>query len=240
MKTAFSTGEGKVFLAVDYSQIELRLLAHLSGDPHLVAAFNEGEDFHAETAARVFGVPIDRVTPELRSRAKAVNFGIVYGQQAYGLSQSLEIPMAEAREMIDAYFQAYPGVRTYLDRTVDEAKATGYAETMYGRRRPIPELKAKNPVQRGFGERTAMNHPMQGSAADIIKIAMARVARRLEAEGFAARMILQVHDELDFECPVSEVERLSAMVKEEMEGACELKVPLIAEVSSGPTWAEAK
>ena len=240
VKTAFSTGEGKVFLAVDYSQIELRLLAHLSGDPHLVAAFNEGEDFHAETAARVFGVPIDQVTPELRSRAKAVNFGIVYGQQAYGLSQSLEIPMAEAREMIDAYFQAYPGVRTYLDRTVDEAKATGYAETMYGRRRPIPELKAKNPVQRGFGERTAMNHPMQGSAADIIKIAMARVARRLEAEGFAARMILQVHDELDFECPVSEVERLSAMVKEEMEGVCELKVPLIAEVSSGPTWAEAK
>ena len=238
VKKAFSVEEGSVFVAIDYSQIELRLLAHLSGDEHLVSAFNEGEDFHAETAARVFGVAVDEVTPQLRSRAKAVNFGIVYGQQAYGLSQTLDIPMAEAREMIDAYFRAYPGVRTYLDETVAFAKQTGYAETMYGRRRPIPELRV--PAQRMFGERTAMNHPMQGSAADIIKIAMVRVAERLRAEGFAAKMILQVHDELDFECPASEVDALVAMVREEMEGVAQLRVPLIADASIGETWAEAK
>lgn len=240
VKTAFSAGEGSVFLAVDYSQIELRLLAHLSCDEHLVRAFNEGEDFHAETAARVFGVPVSEVTPDLRSRAKAVNFGIVYGQQAYGLSQSLHISMAEARDMIDRYYEAYPGVRTFLDNVVARAKQTGYAETMYGRRRHIPELKAKNPQLRGFGERTAMNHPMQGTAADIIKIAMARVSRRLEEEGFAAHMILQVHDELDFECPVDEVERLTAMVREVMEHVVDLRVPLIAEASTGITWADAK
>ncbi len=240
VKTAFSAGEGSVFLAVDYSQIELRLLAHLSGDEHLVRAFNEGEDFHAETAARVFGVPVSEVTPDLRSRAKAVNFGIVYGQQAYGLSQSLHISMAEARDMIDRYYEAYPGVRTFLDNVVARAKQTGYAETMYGRRRHIPELKAKNPQLRGFGERTAMNHPMQGTAADIIKIAMARVSRRLEEEGFAAHMILQVHDELDFECPVDEAERLTAMVRDVMEHVVDLRVPLIAEASTGITWADAK
>lgn len=240
VKTAFSAGEGSVFLAVDYSQIELRLLAHLSGDEHLVRAFNEGEDFHAQTAARVFGVPVSEVTPDLRSRAKAVNFGIVYGQQAYGLSQSLHISMAEARDMIDRYYEAYPGVRTFLDNVVARAKQTGYAETMYGRRRHIPELKAKNPQLRGFGERTAMNHPMQGTAADIIKIAMARVSRRLEEEGFAAHMILQVHDELDFECPVNEVERLTTMVRDVMEHVVDLRVPLIAEASTGITWADAK
>lgn len=240
VKTAFSAGEGSVFLAVDYSQIELRLLAHLSGDEHLVRAFNEGEDFHAETAARVFGVPVSEVTPDLRSRAKAVNFGIVYGQQAYGLSQSLHISMAEARDMIDRYYEAYPGVRTFLDNVVARAKQTGYAETMYGRRRHIPELKAKNPQLRGFGERTAMNHPMQGTAADIIKIAMARVSRRLEEEGFAAHMILQVHDELDFECPVDEVKRLTTMVRDVMEHVVDLRVPLIAEASTGITWADAK
>lgn len=240
VKTAFSAGEGSVFLAVDYSQIELRLLAHLSGDEHLVRAFNEGEDFHAETAARVFGVPVSEVTPDLRSRAKAVNFGIVYGQQAYGLSQSLHISMAEARDMIDRYYEAYPGVRTFLDNVVARAKQTGYAETMYGRRRHIPELKAKNPQLRGFGERTAMNHPMQGTAADIIKIAMARVSRRLEEEGFAAHMILQVHDELDFDCPIDEVERLTTMVRDVMEHVVDLRVPLIAEASTGITWADAK
>lgn len=240
VKTAFSAGEGSVFLAVDYSQIELRLLAHLSGDEHLVRAFNEGEDFHAETAARVFGVPVSEVTPDLRSRAKAVNFGIVYGQQAYGLSQSLHISMAEARDMIDRYYEAYPGVRTFLDNVVARAKQTGYAETMYGRRRHIPELKAKNPQLRGFGERTAMNHPMQGTAADIIKIAMACVSRRLEEEGFAAHMILQVHDELDFECPADEVERLTTMVRDVMEHVVDLRVPLIAEASTGITWADAK
>ena len=239
VKTAFSAGEGSVFLAVDYSQIELRLLAHLSGDEHLVRAFNEGEDFHAETAARVFGVPVSEVTPDLRSRAKAVNFGIVYGQQAYGLSQSLHISMAEARDMIDRYYEAYPGVRTFLDNVVARAKQTGYAETMYGRRRHIPELKAKNPQLRGFGERTAMNHPMQGSAADIIKLAMRQVQTRLMEEGFRARLLVQVHDELDFSAPADEVAALEDMVREVMEHVVELKVPLLADVSAADTWAEA-
>ena len=228
-----------VFLSADYSQIELRLLAHLSGDEHLVAAFNSGADFHASTAARVFGVPVEEVTPQMRSRAKAVNFGIVYGQQAFGLAQSLEIPMAEAKEMIDRYFEAYPGVRAYLDRTVEEAKEKGYAETMFGRRRHIPELHMRNAVQRGFGERTAMNHPMQGSAADIIKKAMVEVSRRLVEDGFESRLLIQVHDELDFSVPQGEIDRLSAMVKDVMEHVCELSVPLIADVSYGATGAEA-
>ena len=228
-----------VFLSADYSQIELRLLAHLSQDEHLVAAFNSGADFHASTAARVFDVPVEDVTSSMRSRAKAVNFGIVYGQQAFGLAQSLEISMAEAKDMIDRYFEAYPGVRTYLDRTVEQAKECGYAETMFGRRRHIPELKARNAVQRGFGERTAMNHPMQGTAADIIKIAMNEVARRMEAEGFKAKLLIQVHDELDFSVPQDEIEPLSALVKDVMEHAATLSVPLIADVSYGKTWAEA-
>ena len=204
-----------------------------------MAAFNSGMDFHAATAARVFGVPVEEVTPELRSRAKAVNFGIVYGQQAYGLSQSLDIPFGEAKEMIDRYFEAYPGVRAYLDETVERAREAGYAETMFGRKRHIAELKARNAQQRGFGERTAMNHPMQGSAADIIKMAMNEVQRRLRSEGFSARLMLQVHDELDFSVPEGEVERLSAMVTEVMEGVTELKVPLVVDAAWGPTWAEA-
>ncbi len=240
VKTAFSAGEGSVFLAVDYSQIELRLLAHLSGDEHLVRAFNEGEDFHAETAARVFGVPVSEVTPDLRSRAKAVNFGIVYGQQAYGLSQSLHISMVEARDMIDRYYEAYPGVRTFLDNVVARARQTGYAETMYGRRRHIPELKAKNPQLRGFGERTAMNHPMQGTAADIMKLAMVRVHHRLKREGLRARLLMQVHDELIVECPASEREQVERLLTEEMEQAAQLSVPLIAEAHSGKNWLAAK
>ena len=229
---------GERFLSADYSQIELRLLAHLSGDEHLVAAFCSGADFHAATAARVFDVPVEEVTPELRSRAKAVNFGIVYGQQAFGLSQSLGIPFGEAKEMIERYFAAYPGVRSYLDATIEEAKAKGYAETMFGRKRHIPELKASNAATRGFGERTAMNHPMQGSAADIIKLAMTEVQRRLMAEGFKARLLLQVHDELDFSVLEAEIEALSAMVREVMEGVAELRVPLVADVSWGASWAE--
>ena len=230
---------GQVFLSADYSQIELRLLAHLSGDPHLVDAFNSGQDFHAQTASRVFGVPVDQITPQLRSRAKAVNFGIVYGQQAYGLAQSLDIPFGEAKDMIDAYFAAYPGVRAYLDEVVAQAKQDGFAQTMFGRKRHIPELRAKNAQQRGFGERTAMNHPMQGSAADIIKIAMVQVRNRLAAEGFEAKLMLQVHDELDFSVPQAEVERLGAMVKDVMQNVVQLKVPLLVDVSSGSTWAEA-
>ncbi len=231
--------DGSLFMSADYSQIELRLLAHLSGDEHLRAAFNSGVDFHSATAARVFGIPIEDVTPELRSRAKAVNFGIVYGQQAFGLAQSLDIPFDEAKDIIDRYYEAYPGVRTYLDDTVAKAKECGYATTMFGRKRHITELKAKNVQQRNFGERTAMNHPMQGSAADIIKLAMSEVDHRLHDEGFEARLMLQVHDELDFSVPESEVERLSDMVREVMSGVVQLSVPLVVDVSWGATWADA-
>ena len=168
-----------------------------------------------------------------------MNFGIVYGQQAFGLGQSLGIPLAEAQEFIDRYYEAYPRVRTYLDETVAKAKETGYAETMFGRKRHIPELAAKNKMQRSFGERTAMNHPMQGSAADVIKLAMAEVQQRLTAEGFAAKLMVQVHDELDFSCPADEVDKLTAMVKDVMENIVSLRVPLIADVSHAATWAEA-
>ncbi len=231
--------EGEVFLSADYSQIELRLLAHLSGDEGLIEAFCSGEDFHAKTASRVFGLPVEEITPELRSRAKAVNFGIVYGQQAFGLAQSLDIPFGEAKEMIDRYFEAYPGVRTYLDETVAQAKRDGFAITMFGRKRHIPELRASNANTRAFGERTAMNHPMQGSAADIIKLAMTEVDRRLAEGGFKAKLLLQVHDELDFSVPANEVEAVAALAKEVMEGTAQLKVPLIADVSWGANWAEA-
>lgn len=232
-------GEGEVFVSADYSQIELRLLAHLSGDEHLIASFNSGEDFHASTASRVFGVPMDDVTPQMRSRAKAVNFGIVYGQQAYGLSQSLHIPFYEAKEMIDRYFEVHPGVRTYLDDVVAQAHKDGYAVTLFGRRRYIPELKAKNAAQRGFGERTAMNHPMQGTAADIIKLAMRQVQDELVARDLGARLMLQVHDELDLSVPESEVEEVSDLLTSVMESVVELSVPLLVDVSAGANWAEA-
>ena len=240
VRQAFKVPEGSVFLACDYSQIELRLLAHLSADEHLVAAFCSGADFHAATAARVFGVSVDEVTPALRSRAKAVNFGIVYGQQAFGLATSLKIPRGEAQEMIDRYFEAYPGVRRFLDDAVRVAHERGYAETLYGRKRHIKEFAQKNRQLIAFGERTAMNHPMQGTAADIIKIAMIRVAARLREEGLAAKLVLQIHDELDLEVPLGEVEAVSALVRETMEDVVKLRVPLVAEVDYGPTWAEAK
>ena len=228
-----------VILSADYSQIELRLLAHLSCDEGLIEAFVGGRDFHATTAARVFGVPCEDVTPQLRSRAKAVNFGIVYGQQAYGLSQSLGVSFAEAQEMITRYFKAYPQVRRYLDDTVAQAREQGWVETLYGRKRHIRELLSNNPNVRNFGERTSMNHPMQGSAADIIKLAMIEVQRRLFEEGFASQMILQVHDELVFNCAASEQDSLAVMVKEAMEGIAILKVPLVVDVGIGPNWAMA-
>ena len=241
VRTAFvPAGEDSVILSCDYSQIELRLLAHLSADPGLVDAFTHGEDFHCETAARVFGIDPSEVTPEQRSRAKAVNFGIVYGQTAWGLSQSLKISAAEAQDMIDRYYATYPTVRSYLDAQIDFARAHGWVATMFGRKRHVPDIHSRVPNVRQFAERTAMNHPMQGSAADIIKLAMARVQRRLYDDGFAARMIVQVHDELDFDCPKGEVEALSAMVREVMQGVVELRVPLIVSCETGGTWADAK
>lgn len=240
VRSAFTVPEGWKFLAVDYSQIELRLLAHLSGDEHLVRAFVEGEDFHAETAARVFGVPVGEVTPLLRSRAKAVNFGIVYGQQAYGLSQTLHIPQREAQDMIDSYYAAYPGVRRFLDETVARARELGFATTMWGRRRLVPDISARNAMVRAAAERTAMNHPMQGSAADIIKIAMQRVQRALNERGLESRLIMQIHDELDLQVPDGELEEVRGLVSRTMEGVADLSVPLVADASWGDNWAEAK
>ena len=240
VRTAFTVPEGCVFLACDYSQIELRLLAHLSGDEHLIEAFCEGEDFHRSTAARVFKVPFDEVTPQMRSRAKAVNFGIVYGQQAYGLATSLKIPRYEAQEMIDRYFEAYPGVRTFLDAQIAFAHKHKYVQTMYGRKRHCKDIDSRNYQLRSFAERTAMNHPMQGTAADIIKIAMTRVPGLLREEGLKSRLVLQIHDELDFEVPEDEIDACSDLVKHAMQDVAKLKVPLIAEVSYGGNWAEAK
>ena len=231
---------GDVMVSADYSQIELRILAHLSGDPGLIEAFTSGMDFHMATAARVFGVEPEAVQPSMRARAKAVNFGIVYGQSAHGLAESLKISRAEGQEMIDRYYAAYPRVRTYLDETVSEAHKLGFATTLFGRKRRIPELASSNFNLRSFGERTAMNHPMQGTAADIMKLAMIEVDRRMRAEQFRSRMVLQVHDELVFESPADEVERLSAMASEAMSGVAQLAVPLDVSVASGENWAKAK
>ncbi len=231
---------GDLMVSADYSQIELRVLAHLSGDSGLIEAFTSGRDFHTATASRVFGVEPDAVTPEMRRRAKAVNFGIVYGQSAHGLAESLGIAHAEAQEMIDRYFAAYPRVRAFLDETVARAHRDGFAVTMFGRRRPIPELASANHSLRGFGERTAMNHPMQGTAADIMKLAMIEDDRRLRAEGLASRMVLQVHDELVFEAPPQEIDALATLVRDAMTSVVTLAVPLEVSVAWGPDWASAK
>lgn len=228
-----------VFLSADYSQIELRLLAHLSNDQHLIEAFNGGADFHATTAAHVHGIDVAEVTQQMRSAAKAVNFGIVYGQQAFGLSHVLDIPVSEAADMIQRYFEAYPQVRSYLDNVIAQSSESGFAETMFDRKRRIPELKASNKNVRSLGERTAMNHPMQGAAADIIKLAMIEVSQRMRQEALSSRMILQIHDELDFSVPRSEVEIMSSLVKEVMESVISLQVPLLVDVSWGANWAEA-
>jgi DNA polymerase-1 len=241
IRAAFVPGEkDRLIVGADYSQIELRILAHLSQDPGLIEAFTGGEDFHAATASRVFDVEVGSVTTQQRSLAKAVNFGIVYGQSAHGLAETLDIPHAEAQTMIDRYYGAYPRVREFLDETIASAYRDGYVSTMFGRKRHIPELKSGNRNLKAFGERTAMNHPMQGSAADIIKLAMIVVDRRLREEGFAARMLLQVHDELVFDCPEGELATLSAMVAEAMAGVVKLDVPIEVDVSSGSNWAEAK
>ena len=225
------------FISADYSQIELRLLAHLSEDEKLIEAFCNGQDFHAQTAAHVFNVPLDEVTSEMRSRAKAVNFGIVYGQQAFGLSQSLGIAFAEAKRMIDDYFIAYPKVYEYLESLKNDAHQLGYVSTIFGRRRYITDIASSNAQVRAFGERTAMNHPMQGSAADIIKLAMISIQDELDARKLDARMIIQVHDELDISCPLHEVAEVEDILKAVMQDVVSLRVPLVVDVTSGDNWA---
>ena len=240
IRKVFVPREGFVFLDADYSQIELRVLAHLSGDERLIEAYRSAQDIHAITASQVFHVPLNEVTPLQRRNAKAVNFGIVYGISAFGLSEDLSISRKEALEYINKYFETYPQVKTFLDGLVEGAKEKGYVTTMFGRRRPVPELKSANFMQRSFGERVAMNSPIQGTAADIIKIAMIRVDERLRREGMAARLIMQVHDELLVETAGSELEDVKKILSEEMRRAAALKVDLEIDMHDGKNWFEAK
>ena len=240
LRKLFIAREGNVLVDADYSQIELRLLAHFSGAKLLRQAYHEGKDIHAATASLIFKVPPEQVTPELRRRAKAVNFGIIYGISAYGLSKDVGCSASEAQSYIDGYFATYPEVREYMDENVRRAREDGYVTTILGRKRYMPELKSSSYTTRSFGERAAMNMPLQGSSADIIKLAMLAVRRRLQEEGLHARLVLQVHDELILDTPEEEAERTAAVLKEEMEGAVKLEVPLIADVSTGRSWYDAK
>ena len=240
LRKVFVPEEGYVFVDADYSQIELRILAHCSGDEQLIQAYREARDIHRITASQVFHIPFDEVTDLQRRNAKAVNFGIVYGISSFGLSQDLSITRKEAAQYIENYFQTYPGIKTFLDESVENAKEHGYAVTLYGRRRPVPELKSSNFMQRSFGERVAMNAPIQGTAADIMKIAMLGVNRELKKRNMKSRLILQVHDELLIEAYQDEVEEVQTILKDQMEHAAELKVPLIVDMHDGNNWYEAK
>jgi len=240
IRKAFVPSEGMRFTDADYSQIELRILAHMSGDRGLIEAYRENRDIHRITASKVFHTPFEKVTPLLRRNAKAVNFGIVYGISSFGLSQGLSIPRKEAAEYIEAYFRTYPGIKAFLDRLVRDAREKGYAETMYGRRRPVPELKSSNFMQRSFGERVAMNSPIQGTAADIMKIAMIRVWEALQREGLSSRLILQIHDELLVENVPEEEAGVRKLLADEMAGSAELEVALETDVHSGDDWYMAK
>jgi DNA polymerase-1 len=236
IRAAFTAEPGHVLLAADYSQIELRLLAHFSKDPLLVEAYRRGDDIHTLTASQVFGVPPLMVTPDHRRQAKVVNFGIVYGLSAFGLSQQLGIEKSDAKKFIDAYFEKYKGVRAFIDRTLEEARREGKVRTLFGRVRPIPDIDSKNINQRGFAERTAVNTPLQGTAADLIKVAMIRIDQELRERGLQSRMTLQVHDELVFEVPEAELDTMRALVREQMEKAHPLIVPLVVEMGVGPNW----
>jgi DNA polymerase-1 len=238
IRAAFVPRQGWKLIIADYSQIELRLLAHMSRDAVLTDAFRNGEDIHTRTAAEVFGVPPLMVTPEHRRNAKAVNFGIVYGQTPFGLAAQLGIDRKEAELYIRAYFERYAGVRKFIDATIAEVRRTGVALTLSGRRRPIPDMHSRNPNARGFAERTAVNTPLQGTAADFIKTAMIRISEKLR--GLQARMLLQVHDELVFEAPLDEVDPVRAMVKSEMESVARLEVPLVVDIGVGDNWRDAK
>ena len=239
IRKVFHPLDGDLFVDSDYSQIELRLLAHMSGDKQLIEAFRENQDIHRSTASKVFHVPFDEVTDLQRRNAKAVNFGIVYGISAFGLSQDLDIGQKEAQGYIDSYFETYPKIKEFLDRTVAEAKEKGVTKTLYGRIRPIPELSSSNYMQRQFGERVAMNAPIQGTAADIIKIAMIRVHDRLIRENYKSRLILQVHDELLIETAEEEKDAVIALLEQEMQSAADLSVELAVGTETGYDWYDA-
>jgi len=240
IRQAFLPREGWVLLDADYSQIELRLMAHFSGDEAMLSAFRTGQDVHARTASEIFDVPLSEVDSTLRSRAKAVNFGIIYGISGFGLARNTGVTQQEARSFISRYFAKYPGVKRFMDTAVEDGQQNGYALTLMGRRRYLPELTASNAMVREFGKRAAMNTPVQGTAADIIKLAMVRVDEALRREKLQSRLILQVHDELLLECPPEEVETAARILQEAMEGVITLSVPLSAEVHQGENWAEAK
>ena len=240
MRRFFVAENGSVLVDADYSQIELRVLAHLSDDSTMIDAFNKGDDIHTITASQVFNMPVHMVTPLMRSRAKAVNFGIVYGIGAFSLSKDIGVTRKEADSYIKGYLHHYSGINKYLETAVDDARDKGYCETLFKRRRYLPELTASNKMLQGFGERVAKNMPVQGTAADIIKIAMVKVYRRLKEENMKARLIMQVHDELLVEAPENEREKAQIILKEEMENACRMKVKLTADVSFGKDWYEAK
>ena len=239
IRRAFIPEEGALFFSADYSQIELRVMAHLSGDPAMTEAFVSGHDIHAATAAKIYKVGIDEVTKEMRRKAKTANFGIIYGISTFGLAERLNIPRSEAKQLIDGYFETFPRVKQYMEQSIEVAREKGYVETLNGRKRMLPDINSHNSVVRGYAERNAINAPIQGSAADIIKIAMVRIFDRFEREGLQAKMILQVHDELNFTVPLTEIDTVSRIVKEEMERAATLRVPLIADTGTGSNWLEA-
>lgn len=239
IRRAFIPEEGSLFFSADYSQIELRIMAHLSGDPAMTEAFVSGHDIHAATAARIYKVAIDEVTKDMRRKAKTANFGIIYGISTFGLAERLNIPRSEAKQLIDGYFETFPRVKQYMEQSIEVAREKGYVETLNGRKRMLPDIHSHNSVVRGYAERNAINAPIQGSAADIIKIAMVRIFDRFEREGLQAKMILQVHDELNFTVPLSEIDTVSCIVKEEMEQAATLHVPLVADTGTGSNWLEA-
>ena len=240
MRKFFTAREGWVLVDADYSQIELRVLADISSDKNMIDAFKNNQDIHAITASQVFNMPLDFVTGEMRSRAKAVNFGIVYGIGAYSLAKDIGVTNKEAKNYIESYLKHYSGIDKYMHDVVEKAKDTGYVETVFGRRRYLPELSASNGMTRAFGERVARNAPIQGTAADIIKIAMIKVDKRLTEENLEARLVLQVHDELIVECPSHESMRVAMILQEEMEKAVSLSVPLVADSAVGKTWYDAK
>ncbi len=240
IRAAFTAAPGTELLSADYSQIELRLLAHFTEDPLLIRAYAEEIDIHSLTASEVFGVPVESMDKETRSRAKAVNFGIVYGISAFGLAAQLGIPQAEAKAYIERYFARYQGVRAFIEKTLEQTRRDGFVRTMFGRLRPIPDIESRNPNQRGFAERTAINTPLQGTGADLIKLAMISLDRKLAGKKMKTRMVLQVHDELLFEVPAGEKEDAAALVRAEMEGVVKLKVPLVADISFGPNWRDLK
>ena len=239
IRKAFIPDDGHVFFSADYSQIELRIVANVSGDEAMVEAFLDGEDIHRATAAKIFHENISDVTADQRRKAKTANFGMIYGISAFGLSERLQIPRSEAKSIIEGYFHTFPGVKTFMEESIEKSRQQGYVTTLFGRRRMLPDINSRNAIVRGYAERNAINAPIQGTAADIIKIAMVRIFRRFREEGIASKMILQVHDELNFDVLPEELARVSQIVKEEMENAYRGRVPLVADCGTGGNWLEA-